>query len=304
MRPGKYPFAPDHGLIPADNPYFTGLASIVPSGLRAPLIRRCFRPLTILWLACSILVALVARPAAAQDPLVIVSPESRPYAYREGDVTKGVLHDLVTEAFRRAHRPIEIRFFPWARCMEEVRKGRADAMFVMYKTAEREQDFAFPAESLTDLRERIFVRRNANFELLDDFSNFTGRRIGILTYTVHGQRLSQAIAQHRIASLESVSSYEAMVDMLASGHVDLLIGVDDAIIDAIIARGLQDRIREIDPVVDTIPAYMVFARRPDLVAVSRDYDQALHEMKADGTYDRIAADYPRLSLKDPEAARP
>jgi len=304
MWPDKYPSAPDHGLILADNPYSTGLAPIVPLALRASVIRRCFRLLTFLWLASVILVALGTRAATAQDPIVVVSPESHPYAYREGDITRGVLHDLVTEAFRRANRPIEIRFFPWARCMEEVRKGRADAMFVMYKTPERERDFAFPHESLTDLRERIFVRRNANFELLDDFSNFTGRRIGILNYTVHGPRLSQAIARHRIAALESVSSYEAMVDMLSSGHLDLLIGVDDAIIDAVMSRGLQDRIREIDPAVDTIPAYMVFARRPDLVAVSRDYDQALHEMKADGTYDRIAVAYPRTSLKGEDSARP
>lgn len=274
------------------------------SAFRAPLIRCCFHLLTILWLACPTLTALRTSPAAAHDRIVIVSPESRPYAYREGDLTKGLLHDLVTEAFKRARRPIEIRFFPWARCMEEVKKGRADAMFVMYKTPERERDFAFPEESLTDLRERIFVRRSANFQVLDDFSNFTGRRIGILNYTVHGPRLSQAIALHRIASLESVSSYEAMVDMLASGHLDLLIGVDDAIIDAALSRGLQDRIREVDPVIDTIPAYMVFARRPELAEISRDYDRALQEMKTDGAYDRIVAAYPRTSLKGGDPTRP
>jgi len=297
MRTGKYPFVPDHGLIPADNPNSADVAQIVPPDISTSLIFRSFRHLTFLWLVGALLFAL-AESAAAEDPLLIVSPESHPYAYREGSATKGVLHDLVTEAFRRAQRPIEIRFLPWARCMEDVRKGRADAMFVMYKTPERERDFSFPEESLTDLRERIFVRRNANFELLDDFSNFTGRRIGMLNYTVHGARLSQAIAQHRIASLESVSSYEAMVGMLASGHLDLLIGVDDAIIDAARYQGLTDRIREIDPVIDTIPAYMVFARRPELAEASRDFDRALHEMKADGTYDRIAAAYPRSSLKE------
>jgi ABC-type amino acid transport substrate-binding protein len=59
---------------------------------------------------------------------------------------------------------------------------------------------------------------------------------------------------------------------------------------------LQDRIREIDPEVDTIPAYMVFARLPDLTEVSLAYDAALREMKNDGSYDRIAAAYPRRSL--------
>lgn len=233
---------------------------------------------------------------AGETPLIIVSPESHPYAYSENGRNQGVLYDLVTEAFRRAHRPVEIRFFPWARGMEEVRKGRADAMFVMYKTPERERDFTFPEESLTDLRERIFVRTATNFALLDDFSNFTGRRIGMLNYTVHGARLTQAMTEHRIASLEAISSYEAMVGMLASGHLDLLIGVDDAIVDAVLTQHLDGRIREIDPVVDTIPAYMVFARRPDLEEISRAYDRALHEMKVDGTYDRIAARYPRKTL--------
>ena len=254
--------------------------------------------LSLLFRALPVLLVMLPVWGACADerPLVILSPESRPYAYREDGRVKGLLHDLVTEAFRRAHRRVEIRFLPWARCMDDVRKGRADGMFVMYKTDERERDFAFPEESLTDLRERIFTRRHANFELLDDFSNFTGRRIGILNYTVHGPRLTQAIETHRIASLVAASSYEAMVDMLSSGHLDLLIGVDDAIIDAALSQGLQDRIREIDPVVDTIPAYMVFARLPELAEVSRAYDRALREMKNDGSYDRIAEAYPRKTL--------
>jgi polar amino acid transport system substrate-binding protein len=264
------------------------------------MIPMIFRALHALLVMMPILFASAA--SAAERPLVILSPESHPYAYREDGRIKGLLHDLVIEAFRRAHRHVEIRFLPWARCMDEVRKGRADGMFVMYKTPERERDFAFPEESLTDLRERIFVRPRANFELLDDFSNFAGRRIGILNYTVHGARLTQAIETNRIASLVEVSSYEAMVDMLASGHLDLLIGVDDAIVDAALSQGLQDRVREIDPVVDTIPAYMVFARRPELEEAARAYDKALHEMKIDGGYDRIAATYPRKSLSTEEPA--
>lgn len=246
----------------------------------------------------SLLLMLAAVPAmAGETPIVIDSPEGHPYAYRENDHLTGLFYDLVTEAFRRANHPVEIHLVPWARSMEEVRQGRADGMFVVYKTAERERDFAFPNEALTELREWIFVRRTARFEFMEDFSNFDGRRVGMLNYTVHGAKLSQALEERRVVSLIAASSYESLVEMLASNRLDIAIGVDDAIIDAVLSQKVAEKIREIEPAIDTIPAYLVFAREPRLTEVAADFDRALHAMKEDGTYDRIVAAYPRKTLK-------
>jgi polar amino acid transport system substrate-binding protein len=209
----------------------------------------------------------------------------------------GLFYDLVTEAFRRAHHPVEIRLIPWARAMEEVRQGRADGMFVLYKTPERERDFIFPDEPLAELRERIFVRRTARFDYMGDFANFDGRRVGMLNYTIHGAKLSQALEGRRIAAKISASSYEGLVDMLASNRLDIAIGVDDAIIEAALRQGVEDKIREIDPPVDTIPAYLVFAREPRLTELSAEFDRALRSMKEDGTYQRIMAAYPPETLR-------
>lgn len=85
--------------------------------------------------------------------------------------------------------------------------------------------------------------------------------------------------------------------MLASSRLDIAIGVDDAIIDAVLSRGLAGKIREIDPAIDTIPAYLVFARNPRLTEAAADFDRAMRSMREDGTYDRIAASYPRQSLQ-------
>src|SRR5579859_5030289 len=114
-----------------------------------------------------LLLSTLSVAAAEEPPLIIDSPESHPYAWREDGQIKGLFHDLVMEAFQRAGRKVEIRLLPWARAMEEVRQGRADGMFVVYKTPERERDFAFPDEPLTELRERIFVRRNARFDYME-----------------------------------------------------------------------------------------------------------------------------------------
>lgn len=255
-------------------------------------------PRLLLLLLLLLLIRAPSPVAAEEDqPLIIDSPESHPYAWREDGRMTGLFHDLVTEAFRRAHRKVEIRLIPWARAMEEVRQGRADGMFVVYKTPERERDFAFPEEPLTNLRERIFVRRKARFEFIEDFSNFDGRRVGMLNYTVHGPKLSQALEMRRVLSEVSANSYESLVDMLASDRLDIAIGVDDAIIDAVLSQGLADKIREIDPPIDTIPAYMVFARTPRLIEVAADFDKAMRSMRDDGTYQRIEAAYPRKTLR-------
>ncbi len=248
------------------------------------------RILPLIWLLCAL-------PVVAQTPIIIESPESHPYAYRVEGRMSGLFYDLVTEAFRRADRPLEIHLIPWARAMEDVRQGRADGMFVLYKTPERERDFTFPDQALTELRERIFVRRTARFEYMEDFSNFDGRRVGMLNYTVHGAKLSQALDSRRIISKVEASTYESLVEMLASNRLDIAIGVDDAIIDAVLSQKVEDKIREIEPAIDTIPAYLVFARDLRLADVAADFDRAMRSMKEDGTYDRIVAAYPRQTLR-------
>ena len=59
-----------------------------------------------------ILMLIVTPNIKASDTLVLVAAESEPTAYLENGQIKGVLVDILTEAFRRIDHPINILLMP------------------------------------------------------------------------------------------------------------------------------------------------------------------------------------------------
>lgn len=229
--------------------------------------------------------------AAAEDPIKLIAPDAPPHSFMEDGVVKGMLVEVLREAFRRAGRPLEIRLEPWARCMEEVRWGRSDGFYVVYRTPEREKLYDFTGEPLEILQETFYVPANQDFDVEHDFPVLRRKRLGILEYTNHGQRMTRAIQNGQIGTVISVDSYGNLAKMLATGRVDMVLAVRRDMNLAIAQLGLQDRVKPIEPAVDLIPAFLVFTKARDMSEVRDAFDHALRTMKADGTYGRIIAKY-------------
>ena len=110
--------------------------------LRAPRPVALLRPV-LLWLCCA---GAWAEPAA--EPLRVVTDYWPPFrmAGRDGRV-EGLDIDLLEELQRRTGVQFEVRRQPWARALEDMRRGQADLMTGLVRTAEREQyiDYLQPA---------------------------------------------------------------------------------------------------------------------------------------------------------------
>jgi polar amino acid transport system substrate-binding protein len=65
--------------------------------------------------------------------LVLVAADSSPTACMKDGKPTGILVDVVTAAFRRTGGQFEIQLMPWARCLAEVRAGRVDGIFSVFK---------------------------------------------------------------------------------------------------------------------------------------------------------------------------
>jgi len=87
--------------------------------------------------AIAIAIATMDCSDAHPRALVLVAADSAPTAYMEDGKPSGMLVDVVTEALQRAGSQFEIRLMPWARCLAEIRSGRVDGIFSVFKLPER-----------------------------------------------------------------------------------------------------------------------------------------------------------------------
>lgn len=230
-------------------------------------------------------------PAGADAPIILAAPEGRPNTYIENGVAKGFFTDLVIEAFRRQHRAVEIHIMPWLRCIEETKVGHVDGMYIIYKLAEREPYFDYPAEPLAMLHEIAFVKADAPHPLTRfDPNQTSGRRVAIVSHTHHGDRLDAALQSGRFP-VQEIDGYDNLVNMLAAGRIDVAIAVRDPMQETVDRLGQQSKIVRLRPELDRVPSYLTFTKTRDMSAATHAFDEGIRSMKADGTYDAIARKY-------------
>lgn len=241
-----------------------------------------------------ILTLFAGRVGATEKPLVVVTADRVPMAYVKDGKPTGLLTDLAEEAFRRAGRKIEIRLLPWPRCLVELKDGEADAILTIFKTPEREAQFAFSEEEVLHQTESLFMKKGRAFAFDGDLGQFSGLRVGVVYQTSYGARFDQALAGSLFGSVETQRNMADLVKMLAYGRIDVLPGDRGRILGAAETIGLGDEIVELTPAVETVSGYLAFTRAHDMNGVSQAFDKALRGMKKDGAYAAILARYPNF----------
>lgn len=246
-------------------------------------------------LAVAVLLALGLASAcagAAEGTLVVVTADRVPMAYVENGKLTGLLVELTEEAFRRLGRRVEVKLLPWPRCLVETKAGSADAVVTMFKTPEREAQFAFSGEEMLRQTESLFMRKGSVFSYDGDLEALAGKRVGVVYQTSYGSRLDKVLADSLFGAVETQRNMADLVKMLAYGRIDVLPGDRGRIIGAAATIGLSDQIAEMPPAVETVSGYLAFTRAHDMSKVSHAFDEALRAMKKDGTYATILSHYP------------
>lgn len=247
------------------------------------------RPAAFLLLILALLIGL---PAAAEGTLVVATVDRVPMAYVENGRLTGLLVELTEEAFRRVGRQVEIRLLPWPRCLAATKDGTADAVLTIFKTPEREAQFAFAEEEVLHQTESLFMKKGKVFDFDGNLEFFSGSRIGVIYQTSYGPRLDQALAASLFGAVETQRNMADLVKMLAHDRIDVLPGDRGRILGAAKTIGLSQEIVELRPMVEAVSGYLAFTRARDMSRLSKSFDRALRAMKSDGTYAAVLERYP------------
>ena len=184
--------------------------------LRAPRPVALLRSV-LLWLCCA---GAWAEPAA--EPLRVVTDYWPPFrmAGRDGRI-EGLDIDLLEELQRRTGVQFEVRRQLWARALEDMRRGQADLMTGLARTAEREQyiDYLQPAYHACAPRLYGSPQRAASIR---DYAQLTGLRIGYVLQSAYFEPFDSDPALTKIG----VKNEEQLLQMQLRGRIEVLIGTD------------------------------------------------------------------------------
>jgi polar amino acid transport system substrate-binding protein len=223
--------------------------------------------------------------------LSIVTLPYPPYQYEENGELKGFVSEIVTEIFKRMDQPITITTYPFARCLDMVKKGVADAIFTTAKNTEREMFLDFPEEVLVDQKMSLFVQTNSPISFDGQLSKLRDYQIGVIIGFRYGDVFDDAVKNGVLRNIQETNLAENNAKKLVRGRIDLWMSNSEQALFTIKKMGLSDKIRELEPKVQIIPSYLAFSKKRDLESISKKFSITLSKMKTDGSYQRIIQNY-------------
>jgi polar amino acid transport system substrate-binding protein len=113
--------------------------------------------------ALIVLLIALGAPASAAGLLIGVEDDWFPYSAVKEGVIQGMSVDIVTAAFAATHTEIELRAYPYARCMHMALNGELLACFNTAPDARIANDYLLPKTPLFSDDILLWARANNSF---------------------------------------------------------------------------------------------------------------------------------------------
>lgn len=247
------------------------------------------KSMTFLVLSLTLLSSLIF----AADPIRLVTGNYPPYEYEEAGEVKGLVVEVLKEAFARSHQPVEFKVVPWARALWMAQHGEADAVFATIKTPEREQLLNFSNESLIPLSSAFFVKKGSPIQYNGDLNALAEQNIGLLRQGSYGVAFDVAVKNGILKHPEFTTDTLTNIKKLIAGRIDLMAGDRIGTLHLLQQNKLLDQVIVLSPEINTSPSYLAFNKNKDHAATRDAIDKAIKTMKKDGSYQRIVDKYTR-----------
>lgn len=233
-----------------------------------------------------LLVSLLLSNAASAAPLRLAGDLWPPYvdASLPGG---GVATAVVTAALTRAGYPCEFQQVPWARAVQGIGDGRYDVLVTVWYNDDRtrigEHSVGYMANRILFWRQR---GASVNFDgSLDDLSDYP-------IAVARGYAYSPAFTRHNELLKVPVKNFAMATEMLAAGRVALALE-DERVGRYVLERqpaAIQAQVEALPtPLAETDLRILVSLKTPDHGSIVKGFNQAIADMRADGTLKALTA---------------
>ena len=234
--------------------------------------------------------AAVAVPAAAPAPArVYAVGTDAAYAPFESQNEKGEIVGFDIDLIRAvaAKAGIEIKLFntPWEGIFSTLNQGDRDLLVsAITITEERKQSMDFSAPYF-DAHQLIAVRSNAKINALADLKNL---KIGVQTGTT-GDEVATKLLGKNSPNVKRYESTPLALKELEAGGVDAVVA-DNGVVIHYVANNSSAKFKVVSDKTFT-PEQYGFAVKKGNTELQDKLNKGLAAIRADGTYDKIYAQY-------------
>ena len=223
--------------------------------------------------------ALCSGVRADAETLTVVFEEWPPYEYTSEGKIAGTDVAILEEAGRRLGINFQFKSMLWAKALEEVQDGTADAIFSLGITEERAKFLYYPDTPINVMRIVFFALKD-NPVKVSSLQDLKGLNVGIVKANYYGKDFDAARGFKRTICSEHKEQFK----MLLAKRFDLLIS--PYLVGTSVAKelGISDQVRMLEYVVAEEPLYIGFSKKKGTQAQisAAKFSQVFKQMQKEG----------------------
>ncbi len=240
---------------------------------------------------CCILLLYASASLADQDEI----PEAKvatdywpPFRIKQKDHELiGIDIDMIKLIGERLEVNFIIKRIPWPRCLLYMKSGEQDFMTGIAKTSEREKYITY-SEIPYHSCHPAFYSRNGSGVVVQKYDDLKNIKVGFTRNSAYFPKFDTDITLNKFGK----DSEKQLLDMLAAGRLDVIIGTDCQVDYELAMRDLQDIIIKQPFVPDySVDLYIGVSKKSRWKFKMRELNQILKELKKEGAISRIAKKY-------------
>lgn len=224
--------------------------------------------------------------AIAQTETIRIGAEDdwAPYSSVRDGVPQGMAVELVKAIFSEAGLSIELVPLPYARCMEETRRGRLAGCFDTLPDASLRKDYIF--HNLPLFTDELWILARADNRATQmTAKSLTGKQVIVTHGYTYGDAFESNAAIQRVTAPYDVNALRMLVAERAEFAVVYRRVTQH--LQRSTAQDLQGRIKPVGKL-DDAALYLSFSRRyPDVQGLVRRFDAAHVRLRKNGVLQKI-----------------
>jgi len=238
--------------------------------------------LSVTLCACMFILATTMASAATYK---IMTEDYPPYNYTKDGKLTGLATEVVQEIAKRISHPTDIELLPWARGYGLIQQQDGLILYSMTRTEQREKLFKWVGPVASN--KWVFIAKKGSGITLASLDD--AKKVGkIGAYKDDACELF--LKAKGFTNLDSVVDDSQNIPKLLAGRINLwIVGDEMQAIYKAKEKGANDQLEKVFDIKD-VQLFIAFSKNTADSDIAQ-WQKALDDMKADGTYDAIVKKY-------------
>lgn len=231
-----------------------------------------------------LVIALTVSSANAENISIVAENDWYPYSADRGGKADGFAVDVVSAAFKSMGVDVNFKVMPYARGLDETKKGTELAVFNTTKTTNNENDYLWPKNSLFSAAIVLYAPASSNESGLS-VKDVEGKTVGI----TNGYEYGTAFDTNKNIKKDAAVDDKTMMRKLAAGRTQYG-AIYEKVAKVVISENkgdLEGKVKQVG-VITSDNLFVAFSKSHKDGAKYRDLlDKGLEKIRASGEYKKI-----------------